>query len=845
MAIIKIISNPYSNSVLYQRWDYCREDWIPIDAKSNPASPLISDDLATGFFPFKVERIVETILNLYAAPTEKLELRFEGPRDEYESLVSACEDKRFRDSIIVSNALRHLQNARDVLPKAVSVYGELRPLILEGAKDDKSVESELNRYSDASSNVIPICVVGNYSSGKSTFINALLGAEFLPAGEVPVTEKIFRITRCIQKNSARIGFELDGRPMSLQFDGGEMETIGLLADDPLNKQLMGLVGKSNDRSLVSHVNMMLEVLNGAQNDSTTGRVSELITVEVPFSDEGLLGNSDNEFMIFDTPGPNSVSLAKHEVLKTAMENLSNGIPVFVSEYSALDSTDNQKLYSELKTIDGLDSRFTMIVVSKADHADLPKEGFTDKGVQRIRDQAVVRNLYAEGIYFVSSLIGLGAKNGGQFLSDHLYREYSIQEEMYLDAGSRFYTCLYKYDILPEEIKREVTNASEECSNKQLANSGLYSVEKEIQTFAWKYASYNKCRQIEKSLDNAYLSTKTIIEQDEQQLQDDRSELEEKLESAEKELIGRIESTSFALERAAERKYQAVMAEHVSGLRKHLCAQELKERAQDILDDRKQQEHLDDEIEDVHEALRVSAEGLQRSLKGIVDNHDLAALKTAQLDFSRDMGKVLKELDDVGQAEANAKSSAINELLAEVNESASTALREALESTDGKSEEYWIEKSEILKKELTDVVAGSSDLSEKAKSSLVQVIITFSQITFPEHEAFKADEFLIHPFEMVHKAKLAEAYNDRINNALDSSASEMEQNHTNSFVLWKNRLVDTLRDNITDFNPDLHRSVVLISKDEAKIYSLRQLETKILTLVSEVKNMIDWTERESK
>ena len=379
----------------------------------------------------------------------------------------------------------------------------------------------------------------------------------------------------------------------------------------------------------------------------------------------------------------------------------------------------------------------------------------------------------------------------------------------------------------------------------MANSGLYSVEKEIQTFAWKYASYNKCRQIEKSLDSAYQSTRSIIEQDELKLRDHRSDLEKKLESAKRELIEDIESTSIALEHAAERDYQAVMAEHVSELREHLSAQKLKERERDILDDRRQQEHLNDEIEDVQKALRTAAEGLQRSLKGIVDNHDLAALKTTQLDFSRDMGKILKELDDVGQAEANAKSGAINGLLAEVNESASIALREALESADEKSKEYWIEQSDKLKKKLTEVVAGSSDLSGKAKSSLMQVIITFSQITFPEHEAFKVDEFLIHPFEMVHKTKLAEAYNDRINRALDFSASEMEQDHTSSFVLWENRLVDTLRDNITDFNPDLHKSVVSISEDEAKIDSLYQLKTKILALVSEVKEMIDWTDGEGK
>ena len=44
-----------------------------------------------------------------------------------------------------------------------------------------------------SEGVIPICVFGNYSAGKSTFINALIGREVLPSGGDPVTAKIYKI----------------------------------------------------------------------------------------------------------------------------------------------------------------------------------------------------------------------------------------------------------------------------------------------------------------------------------------------------------------------------------------------------------------------------------------------------------------------------------------------------------------------------------------------------------------------------------------------------------------------------------------------------------------------------
>ena len=56
-------------------------------------------------------------------------------------------------------------------------------------KEDFSVKRGLNKVSQALDDVIPLCVFGNYSAGKSTFINALIGVELLPSGGDPVTAK--------------------------------------------------------------------------------------------------------------------------------------------------------------------------------------------------------------------------------------------------------------------------------------------------------------------------------------------------------------------------------------------------------------------------------------------------------------------------------------------------------------------------------------------------------------------------------------------------------------------------------------------------------------------------------
>ncbi|MBQ6025150.1 MAG: hypothetical protein IJL20_06030 [Lachnospiraceae bacterium] len=54
MAKIRITSNPYAKLIKYARWSEETEAWQDINYNDNPDSKLISDDLTTNFFPFKL-----------------------------------------------------------------------------------------------------------------------------------------------------------------------------------------------------------------------------------------------------------------------------------------------------------------------------------------------------------------------------------------------------------------------------------------------------------------------------------------------------------------------------------------------------------------------------------------------------------------------------------------------------------------------------------------------------------------------------------------------------------------------------------------------------------------------
>ena len=175
MAKIKIISNPYQKMTVFQCWDEALKQWHSIDADSNADSKLLCDELCVGFFPFKAKKIIDVIVSEYSVNGEKIEVIFEGTDDEYLELYSICSQDDYSASVTLSKSGRYLENARDILPDVIDIFKELSPLVAESVSDKDKIKRELEKFSDASNDVIPICVIGNYSSGKSTFINALIG----------------------------------------------------------------------------------------------------------------------------------------------------------------------------------------------------------------------------------------------------------------------------------------------------------------------------------------------------------------------------------------------------------------------------------------------------------------------------------------------------------------------------------------------------------------------------------------------------------------------------------------------------------------------------------------------
>ncbi|MFR4844507.1 MAG: hypothetical protein ACLUAO_00115 [Streptococcus sp.] len=105
----------------------------------------------------------------------------------------------------------------------------------------------------------------------------------------------------------------------------------------------------------------------------------------------------------------------------------------------------------------------MIVVNKAEALlDLSLTNFKrDSFRNKIMNQAVPRELYAQGIYYVSSILGLGAKLNGH-LEENLSEQFDTYREKYSNPETKYYKlhsltffqdkCLIQFEQLLKKFR---------------------------------------------------------------------------------------------------------------------------------------------------------------------------------------------------------------------------------------------------------------------------------------------------------------------------------------------------------------------------------------------------------
>lgn len=839
MVKVKIVSNPYQKRTEFQNWDEGTQQWQIMDANHAGNSKLLCSSLTTGFFPFKVKRIVDLIVCEYSAPGEQLEIVFEGTRDEYIELKSICDQEEYKSKILLSHSNRYLENARDILPDIIGVFQELRPLVtqsVESASNREKINRQLAKFSDASNDCIPICVIGNYSSGKSTFINALLGYELLPSSDEPTTAKIYKISQTGQLDRAFIQFEYGFQKVRMRLDTHSCTFLDHAEDNPLSQTLKPLMEEVAAQPIFYKLNRILESINSFANSRKDDAVSDLIEIEVPFDSSSIWGRTGSNFVIFDTPGSNSASNIKHyQVLKKAMEDLSNGLPIFISEYNSLDSTDNDKLYQDINNMEELDNRFTMIIVNKADAASLKHTGFTEDDRQRILSLAIPRQLYSGGLYFVSSVMGLGSKNEGQFLGDHNAEIFEDQKAKYTNPASRFYKQLYRYNILPEQIKREYDLQAEKQKDLLYTNSGLYTVEWAIGTFARVYSPYNKCQQSRLFLDNVIQIASNELAQAKEKREAYREHILANLKKETRELIDQLKQSCNQAAEEYKKTYSSIMKSYGTEAATHQTKDNLVKIQADFLQQKK-----------AESGVAERKKGAGTSAKHIASNFGNAV---RELNFSRiskigaDAKELAKDYVGIHQTEQEAKQAANTALLRTADRMLEEQTVQAQNFLESHSRAYWTEKAGELKRLCSQIVTHSDALTDEKRIQLSDLILEYHELTFDPAATtvFDPNDFQVHffIFDWLSTDNLVGKYNTEIESRVSQISTSLENCHQNSFQGWMKNLLFTIIQKIVTFSPGLHEQKEIVRAEEARISELTARKDQLQAYYTQIQSMMDW------
>lgn len=852
MSKIKIISNPYQKKMIYQRWNESAEQWITVDLENNENSRLLSDELTTTFFPFIVQKIVDVIVNEYQDDSGKIEIVFEGTDDEYKDLQEICAEDKYQCIVKLAKGERYLENARDILPDIKNIFESIKPLIATSFVSMDKIAGEIKRFTDASEDKIPICILGNYSSGKSTFINALIGREILPSGDEPITAKIYKIERSQQSDRAYVEFECTGEAIKIRFEENNYRFTMGTNEKSMIRQLNKELGKIKNESLTIRVNRTIEFINSFVMNADEDNISDLIKITVPFVG-GIWEQTSAEFVIFDTPGSNSASNNKHfQVLKKAMEGFSNGLPVYVSEFDALDSTDNETLYQEIRNMKELDDRFTMIIVNKADVAKLPKGQHSKEDEERILSLTIPRNLYSEGIYFVSSIMGLGSKNNGAFVDEHYAEIFEDQEQKYSNSSSRFHKSLYRYNIMPDQLKRRIVDLSGKYSDALYANSGLYAIEQEIQTFAGKYSAYNKCQQSHLFLGRVIHMTSQEIEDTIKEREAFKQKISEELDRDRKELLEKIENKGNELESASVNLYDIYMRPVVDTVQSVRSVEELEEAEDEFIKIQMELQDYDETEGDWKDARQALYKNFKENIAKILKAPNKSAFKEIGADLVNDARETSESDNELKEKLKNIYNAATDELLREIISDFTEHSTEVQNRLEEESKGYWEEKAIKIKNELAAVVTESSTLTEERKEELTEIIFDFEDIIFEAtaDDVFIKEEFekgfrfgnvVIGKSERLNIDKLAKKYNAEMAETIQVIYAKVRDSHRQSLKAWKENLLSLIRENIVEYNPTLRDQSRIIKETTSKIEELEKRRSQLNQYTENIWKMMDWIE----
>ena len=827
---IKICSDPYRKHIYYF-WYEENGRWS--DMEDMDDSPLNADEFITSSISHKAYDIYKVIIDKLYNPTVGIKIIFEGTDDDYVDMLSIKEMYFSEYDLEIERGTRKMKSAKVVMPQIEKSFVELNTFFRE--YPDEAIETIIQKYSETVKPEIAICVMGLYSSGKSAFINSLIGQEILPSDSDPATAKIYKIR---ESKELSISFGYQNEDYRIDFSGTKWK-----CNKNPNSDIMQLItrfinentpetedqfmywtlyalneyakqeGKIRHDKLIECAEKVLSTteLKNLKNDEekiekllrkyrikdlvkqkelAANKLDDVIEVSVNFA-HSLLPLDKFKFVIYDTPGSNSVMFREHaDILKDSLEQQTNGLPIFVTNPDSMDETDNKDIMEIINELGGaLDISNMMLVVNKSDE----KSRVTLQKKVDNRENLILTRWKANRVYFVSSIIGLGGKKNNpedetRWIDDDYYSIFLEKKDKFSNPNSKLYLRLFDYNMLPHDSKERLSERVKSIREEDLLlwNSGIPCIEEEIGVFAQKYALYNKCSQAIQYLEEAGYMVAEEVQEAERNAEELCENIQKNLDDKKKELIQKLQNE-------CDIKKKQFTSNFVSTVTSGVVAKFLDE---------------DRIAKIVNDAYKTS--------KG---KNDYEKLKP----FNQKIEVAL-------QADIRAYS----------------------KETSDKTEKYWKNCADELRESLMKIVVGSSALTEAQKEVLKTVVLKVAMVS-GEHKLLnisstsaiknKGEKFLWFLWDITHisKSESKKKYKESIQADIANNNKKVAIDNEKTFQIWISNIVATLTATISSFNPELARLNSMLDEQQSVIKSKSRQGNIIQTELELIDGLLEFEE----
>lgn len=418
-----------------------------------------------------------TDLKEYSNGINDFEITFKGVEADWLDLELSANDAKREGFNINLNYIPTKESSERLADiKALMEEAKNHPIFGEEILKNKEIQRD---FKEADNRDFDVYVVATMSAGKSTFINAMLGCELLPAANEATTATIATIT---DNDTYSVG-EFTG--VRIDKDNQEVDK-----EEKVDLITMQRWNSENDTRLIE--------LEG-----------NIISIKE---------REEVRLKVTDTPGPNNSQDSEHERITMAHieDSVRNPLIIYLLNGTQLGVNDDQKVLTDIAEImkkGGKQSKDRFIfVANKMDSFDEEKGESVEKALIRIRKYLEENGIENPQIYPVSAIATLlhRKKMNKLKLTKSENASLSGLEILFGDPEE-------EGDVLVDFVKHmPLTKTSKKSlENKNLVNieyrSGVAAIESMIDEYIAKYNVPNRVNRAEQALSKAIEKTTNAAE----------------------------------------------------------------------------------------------------------------------------------------------------------------------------------------------------------------------------------------------------------------------------------------------------------------------------------------------